>query len=122
MTATAQDCARMVTALADLADQESAALRAGDYAAAAEIQGRCAPLLEFLSVHAESIRGRAELTGQLRQIRAQRNESSAQLEARIEAARTELGTLQSSRRRLNQIAPAYGHANAAPRRQLSAVG
>ncbi len=122
MTATAQDCARMVTALADLADQESAALRAGDYAAAAEIQARCAPLLEFLSVHAELIRGRAELTEHLRQIRAQRNASSAQLEAKIEAARAELGTMQSSRLRLNQIAPVYGHATAAPRRQLSAVG
>lgn len=122
MAATAQDCARMVTALADLADQENAALQAGDYAAVAAIQGRCAPLLEFLSAHAEAMRDQADLVGELRRIRALRNASSSQLENRLESARAELGGLQSSRLRLNQIAPAYGHAAEAPRRQLSAVG
>ena len=112
----------MVTALADLADQESAALRAGDYVAAAEIQNRCAPLVEFLSGHAEAMRGRADLLGELRRIRALRNAGSSQLGLRLEEARAERDGLQSSRRRLNQIAPAYGHAAEVPRRQLSVVG
>ncbi len=122
MAATAQDCARMVTALADLADQEGAALRAGDYAAVAGIQTRCAPLLEFLSAHAETMRDRADLVGELRRIRALRNASSSHLQNRLDETRDELGTLQSSRRRLNQVAPAYGHAASAPRRQVSFVG
>ncbi len=122
MTATAQDCARMVTALADLAEQENAALRAADYEAVSEIQTRCAPLLEFLSVHAELMRHRTDLVAELRRIRALRNESSSHLGDRLDEARTELGGVQSSRRRLNQIAPAYGHTDQAPRRQLSVVG
>jgi hypothetical protein len=52
METPAQRCARIVSALEDLVNQEAAALRAGDFDAVNEIQDRAAPLVEFLALHA----------------------------------------------------------------------
>jgi hypothetical protein len=120
METPAQRCARIVSALEDLVNQEAAALRAGDFDAVNEIQDRAAPLVEFLALHATE-----GDTPQLRQrigtLETQRQRSADELDAGIARLRDEMQRTTVARRRVAQIAPVYGRPSA-PRPQLRAVG
>ena len=122
MESAAQTCARLISALEDLAGQEAAALQARDFAAAIEIQDRAAPLVDHLARHARDISDPAQ-QARLRAVQAKRDRTGEWLAEQIERAREELAQTSAARRRVAQIAPVYGRSPAAASfAHLSAVG
>lgn len=113
-------CARLVTALEDLAAQEAVCLQTRNFGAVISIQDRARPLVEHLAVHGPDVADEA-LRRRIAALIAKRNESGAWLAAEIDRTREQLHTLEGNRRRVARIAPAYG-AGVRSRRQLSAVG
>jgi hypothetical protein len=120
-TATPRCSVRVLGALEDLVAQEGAALRARDFAAAAEIQVRVEPLVEFLAAPGRLDRQNAGLRARVASLRARRQETAEWLAAEIARTRNQLGQTQLSQRRVTQIAPVYGRA-APVSNHLSAVG
>lgn len=121
MESPAQRCARIVTALEDLAGQEAAALASRDFNAVLALQERTTPLVEYLvtaganHIREPGIRSRVTALHELRQ------RTSESLAHAIADTRSELRRTQASQRRVAQIAPAYGqHAPRAA--QWQAVG
>lgn len=121
MESAAQTCARLVIALEDLAAQEALALQGRDFAAAIEIQERAAPLVQHLVAHADDVVD-PQVRERIGKIRAQRHRSGEWLAEQIEQTRRDLAEMHASRRRVAQIAPAYGRGGAAAHARLSAVG
>lgn len=116
-----QRCSRLAAALADLAAQEAAALAARDIEAVLALQERAAPLVEFLSGQAGEIACHAPLAAQLAAVHARRAQSARSLAAEVEKSRGALREAGAARRRIAQIAPAYGR-GAPTATQLCAVG
>lgn len=120
METPAQTCARIVTALEDLARQEAAALQARDFATAMLLQDRAAPLVEHLAMHEAEIVS-SDLRFRVAAVHALRSQTGEWLAGQMDQTRQDLQQMDVSRRRVAQIAPAYGRGSARPTR-LSAVG
>lgn len=120
METAAQACARLVTALEDLAAQEAVCLQTRNFDAVVSIQNRAAPLVEHLAKHGPEVAD-DELRNRIAAVLARRTETGAWLMAEIERTRERLNSLQANQRRVSKIAPAYSQ-SAGPRRQFSAVG
>ncbi|MEO5959540.1 MAG: hypothetical protein ABIZ49_08085 [Opitutaceae bacterium] len=120
METPAQMCARLLLALEDLTAQEAATLEARDFTAAIAIQDRAAPLVNLLATHGPAVADGA-LRGRIAALLVRRNRTGEWLAEQLVRAREELQQNQVAQRRVAQVAPAYGKANATPR-QLSAVG
>lgn len=102
-----QSCARITDALEDLVRQEAAALHGGDFATLVLLQDRAAPLVEHLVAHQHQISSR-ELRSRVTAVIALRNQTSERLAQQIEQTGDELRAMDASRRRVAQVAPAYG--------------
>lgn len=113
-----QTCTRIAEALEMLVAEEAVAVRSREFAAAAAIQERAAPLVEFLSVHAAHV---SESRPVIERLRGRREESSRQLEQAIGRMRDDLCALEFSRRRLARMSPAYVQSRPTPPR-LSVAG
>ena len=120
MATMAQTCARLLGALEDLGEREAGALHEGDFSTVVELQGRAAPLVEFLGTHGPAIADHAFLT-RMRAFLLRRQASGEWLAALIDQTREELRQTQASERRAARIAPVYG-ASVAPAARLLAVG
>lgn len=122
MPSSTQRCARLVAALEDLAGQEEAALRTGEFAAVASVQARTAALLDDLAAHANAADERSR--ERIGAVQARRARTSAWLAEEIERSRAELRQTEVSQRRVARIAPVYGGAPAKARTasQLRFVG
>ena len=122
METPAQTCVRLLTALEDLAVQESAALEARDFATAVTIQTRAAPLVAHLAAHGPAIAEKdAAFRARVAALQARRLRSGEWLATQVARAREELVQMQASQRRVARIAPAYGQVGRKSR-QLSLVG
>ncbi len=119
METSAQRCSRIAAALNDLAAQEAAALAGREFDAAIALQERAAPLVAFLAEHTGDFT--RELVEKLSAVQARRAHSAMQLAAEIGRTREELHETGAARRRVAQIAPAYGRTSVTPS-QLCAVG
>lgn len=104
----AEKCARLVGALEDLVSQETVCVRNRDFAAVADIQQRLGPLIEHLAAHSSDTD--AGIRVRMAAVIKARDESSAWLQKEMDRTRAELGELQASKRRVAQVAPAYGRA------------
>jgi hypothetical protein len=120
METPAQMCARLLTALEDLAAQESATLQARDFTAAIAIQDRAAPLVELLAAHREEMND-PMLRARVAELSARRSRTGEWLAEQMARVREELRHSDVARRRVAQVAPVYGRGAVLPR-QLSAVG
>jgi hypothetical protein len=109
METPAQTCARLLTALEDLAAQEISALDARDFAGAVTIQARAAPLVEHLAAHGPAIAEQdAAFLARVAAFHTRRLQTGEWLAAQVARTREELGRIQASQRRVAQIAPVYG--------------
>lgn len=115
----AQRFARLILALEELAMDETAALRAGDYTTANEIADRAEPIIDWMVAYANVVT--PALRDRLAIVQARRATNVEYLECAITRTHDELQELALSRRRVAQIAPVYGRA-AIARPRLSAVG
>lgn len=114
-------CARLLTALEDLANQEALLISSGDYDGVLAVQERAAPLVAGLALVAGG--ADAALRRRASDLITLRARSREQLAVKIELAREELGAIEASRNRMTQIVPAYRPAAVpARRRQFSACG
>jgi hypothetical protein len=121
MESAARRFARLLGALEDLVGQEDATLRAGDFAAAGEVQRRAEPIVSGLGElgpgHADGP-ARARIAALL----ARRQHSMEWLESQLAAARAELAAVQHSQARVARIAPAYFGAPRGVVSRLNATG
>lgn len=120
METPAQRCLRLVAALEDLVHQESATLAKGDWSGAAAVQERSGPLVDFLS-NDTAAKNDPALRARLAGIHQRRDESSRALQQKIEETRSDLQQTHAAKRRVAQVAPAYG-ASPSPRHRLQAKG
>lgn len=122
MQAMAQRSARLIAALEDLAAQEAAAVRTGDFVAAGALAERCAPLVDEL-VRQPNLLADERLRGRLSAVRDRRAETSEALAAQMARTREDLQQTRVAQRRTAAIAPIYGARVAAKgASQLSLVG
>ena len=115
-----QRCGRLIGALEDLADQESACVRSNDFAAAIAVQRRAAPLVADLVEKGPAVAD-AALRQRLATVIALREQTTIEIQRRIEDTRNKLDALRLTRNRVSQVAPVYGSTRA-PRSRLRAVG
>jgi hypothetical protein len=115
-----QQCARLIVALQDIADQEGASVRSGDMAMVRSLQERAAPLVEWLVQNGPAIAD-AEIRRQIAAILALREKSARLLATAAAQARAEVESLNGRQRTIARIAPVYGKP-APVRRQLTAIG
>ena len=112
---------RLVAALEDLAEQESAAMVHRDFASLLAIQERAEPLVAFLVSAGNRDSIPAELSIRIATLRARREQTSRALAAELDKTRRELEETSVAQRQVARVAPAYGGGTIA-RRQLLAVG
>ena len=106
MATPAETCARLLGALEDLAAQEALLLRGADFPGVLATQERAAPLVERLAALAGT--GDAAVRLRVSAVLTLRSSSLDWLGAEMTRVRAELQSMQVSRRRIAQIAPAYG--------------
>jgi hypothetical protein len=121
METATERCARIASALADLAEQEAAAVAHRDFPTVLALQGRCAPLVAFLAEFESTSALDEAVRAQLVNVQSRREQSSAALTASMQAMRTELQETASAQRRVARIAPVYGQPHST-RPRLHAVG
>jgi hypothetical protein len=114
-----QRCSRVIAALEDLAEQESAALVHRDFSAVLALQDRAGTLISFLASARE--KDRAQANDRLKALHARRERTHQALAAELEGARRALQETSVAQNRGAQVAPAYGRPSVA-RPQLFAVG
>ena len=122
METAAQRCRRIVGALEDLVHQESASLAKRDWAGAEAVQERAAPLVDFLAASSPSIADDAALRARIAALQQRRAETSRSLGLQIAQAKNELQQALAAKRRVAQIAPAYGSGSTPTRHRLQAQG
>ncbi len=122
METAAQRCLRIVGALEDLVHQESASLAKRDWAGAELVQERAAPLVEFLASTTLDDADRGALRARITALQQRRAETSRSLGLQIAQAKAELQQALVSKRRVAQIAPAYGSGTTPARHRLQAQG
>jgi hypothetical protein len=103
----AQQGSRLLSALEDLARQERAALGAQDFAGLAAVQERIAPVIEHLAGKLGSA-ALAPWRDRIARLRDWRAETARQLDAALARTRAALQETHAVRRRVAQVAPAYG--------------
>jgi septum formation inhibitor MinC len=106
MATPAETCARLLAALEDLVAQEAALMRAADFTGVLATQERAAPLVERLAALAATADAAVRI--RVSAVLALRSRSLEWLGAEMARVRTELQSMQVSRRRVAQIAPVYG--------------
>lgn len=123
MPPAAKRCARLIAALEDLAAQEAAAVRTGEFARAGELAERCAPLVDDLVGRAGEIVETA-LQERIRDVNALRARSAEALGREIVRVHEELAQTELARGRAARIAPVYGRrtARATAVSQVSLLG
>lgn len=119
MKTPAQTLARLLGSLEDLVAQERIALEAEDFTTVHELQLRTSPLIGRIAELASA--ADRPMRDRLVSVLEQRQREQEKLAARMAEIRSQLGQLDGSRRRLTQIAPAYGRV-APETRQLNAAG
>ena len=122
METAAQRCRRIVGALEELVHQESASLAKRDWAGAEAVQDRAAPLVDFLTTSSPSIVDDAALRARIAALQQRRAETSRSLGLQIAQARNELQQAVAAKRRVAQIAPAYGSGTTPTRHRLQVQG
>lgn len=118
MPTVASELGRVVSALEDLASQEELLVNAGDYAEVNAVQERMAPLVRFV------VEGMAAADASLQRriafLVTRRARTQQRLTVELEKIREEIVQLDLNRRRVAQVAPAYGFRRAeSVTRQLS---
>jgi hypothetical protein len=101
-----QTATRLLTALEELAAQESILLRTLDFVDAVAVQERAAPLVDQLSalaVHPEV----ASLRAKVLSLVERRQQSRHFLDAQLGRLQSELRRIDEARTRLTRVAPAY---------------
>lgn len=121
METQAEKCARLVTALEDLAAQEAATWQVGDFAEAALIQLRAAPLVDFIAT-AGLQAADSEFQARVATLLNLRRQSVERIAAEIRTVRAELQIMESRERTVARVAPAYGSRVDSARRQLCTRG
>lgn len=114
MQTPAQRCARLVTALEDLAAQEECALRAGDFAVVETLQERAGAVIGDLASRSVAMADES-LRERLVAVSARRARSSEWLAGELSRLRADLAETKASRGRVAQIAPVYGRSPSATR-------
>lgn len=104
-----QTAQRLLSALEDLASQESILLRSLDLVEAVQISERAAPLVEKLCALAidPSV---AELRPRVEEIVSQRRRNAVLLDSHLERLQGELRRIDEARTRLSRVAPVYSSA------------
>ena|SRR5690349_17222836 len=120
METPAQRCLRIVAALEDLVYQESATLAKGDWTGAASVQERTGPLVDFLA-NDSAAKTDPALRARIAGIHQRRGETTRALQEKMEETRNELQQTRAAKRRVAQVAPAYGTPSAI-RHRLQAQG
>jgi hypothetical protein len=109
-----QTAQRLLSALEDLASQESVLLRSLDLIEAVQISERAAPLVERLcAIIAESPEV-APLRPRVEELVAQRRRSAVLLDSHLERLQGELRRIDEARTRLARVAPVYGGGTTPP--------
>ena len=120
METPAQTCVRLLAALEELAGQEAAGLAGRDFAAVVHLQERAAPLVQLLGEHAPEITDPA-IRRRVKEFLVRRHETGEWLAEQIAQTRQKLQEIDTARRRVASVAPAYGQ-GAEVSRRLCAVG
>jgi hypothetical protein len=120
MQTPAQRCARLVSALEDLAAQEEASLHARDFSAIVSIQERTGAIVTDLVAHAAATD--RELRARVAAVQQRRDRCAEWLANEIAGTRDELRETEVSRNRVAKIAPVYGSSGSATPSRLSVVG
>ena len=121
METASERCARIVTALEDLAAQEAAGVSHRDLAGVQALHERTAPLIEFLASVGSDVLSAPGLRRRLIAVYELRHRSGEALAAAMARTRLKLTQTEVAQRRVARIAPAYGdHGLRTP--QLHAVG
>lgn len=113
-------CARLMTALEDLAAQEETCIREEDWEMLTALQSRAQPLVEVLGRDGPAIADVA-LTTRVARWSEFRQRSAAILALQAERLRVEMHEVVAAGRRIKRVAPSYSQ-ETAPLRRLSAVG
>ncbi len=101
-----QAAVRLLSALEDMAAQESANLRNLDLVEAVQVLERAAPLVQRLAELADDPTV-APLRDRVQALVLQRQQSAALIDAHLARLQSELRRVDEARRRLGQVAPAY---------------
>ncbi|MBA4137980.1 MAG: hypothetical protein C0518_11740 [Opitutus sp.] len=109
-----QTAQRLLTALEDLASQESVLLRSLDLVEAVQISERAAPLVEELCALVAESPEVAPLRDRVEELVAQRRRSAVLLDSHLSRLQTELQRIDEARNRLARVAPVYSGGHAAP--------
>jgi hypothetical protein len=120
METPAQMCARLMTALEEIARQEAASLGARDFAAVVHLQERAEPLVAHLAEHGPEVAD-AALRTRIAAFLAHRHETGEWLAEQIALTKEKLREIEAAERRIARMAPAYGQ-GAEVSRRLCAVG
>lgn len=120
MVSSESTCSRILAALEDLVEQESAVVHVGDYEALDRIQSQTEPLITFLAANASAAFA-AGLQNRILALRATRHRTATKLSHDMTRNRDELRLVSGRQGLIARVAPAYG-SNAGGSRQLSLVG
>lgn len=115
-----QRCSRLLRALEEFAAQEAASLAAGDFATVLGLQQRAGPLVTYLGTHGPDVADES-LRSRVGALLERRRDNEAALARRIQETRSRLGELDSNRRRVAKVIPAYVQ-GAGPSHRLRALG
>jgi len=115
-----QRCARLTKALGDLADQEAACVRAGDFDSVASLQQRAAAIVQDLTTNGV-LAADNQTRRQLASIVERREKTAAEIQAHLLRTQERLDQLDANRRRVSKIAPVYGR-GVAQHRKLAFTG
>lgn len=114
MSTPLQIAQRLLTALEDLASQESVLLRSLDLVEAVQISERAAPLVEQLCALIAESPEVAPLRGRVEELVAQRRRSAVLLDSHLARLQAELHRIDEARNRLARVAPVYSGGSPAP--------
>jgi hypothetical protein len=109
-----QTAQRLLSALEDLASQESVLLRSLDLVEAVQIAERAAPLVEELCALVAESPEVSPLRDRVEELVAQRRRSAVLLDSHLSRLQTELQRIDEARNRLARVAPVYSGGTAAP--------
>ena len=115
-----QRCTRLASTLGDLADQEAACVRAGDFDSITALQQRAAVIIQELTANG-ALAADSQTRRQLATIVEKREKTASEIQTRVQRTQEKLDALDVSRRRASQVAPVYGRGGV-ERRKLAVTG
>jgi hypothetical protein len=116
-----QTAARLLAALEELVEQETAAMREYDIASALGVTERAAPIVDKL-IELSAQPAVVALRPKLEALLVRRRQTAQHLDTQLVRLRTELGQAQRTRVRISRVAPAYGRAVLSVESRLNAAG